>query len=581
MMNSSTSLKGRKAVALIASSGGGAATLGHTDAPNLLQTIQDELSSIEGGGAYVRYALFASLTSGKGMDSAKEDLDQAFLYQVDPSLISTDGSQDLSYRIAVKGTLKQVNDYCRGQDEILAQAVTNGDIHGIICISCHTGIFRRTLQAAASANIPLTGSGGTSLSQIATKFGIRLVGNSGGSVATTSYTRAVSYTHALASHWGRTYQPWKNLGIDRQDPAWTSVLNACLPAFWAVCTAKYVLRNTYSVLESFDFAGITETRESIQFLFHGLEEWALPTACAVVMATSMSSSTGKNREKPTSSLIMAAVIASMGCSQSILGGLVAGWLVSYWSERLLFWCIFNNVPATMTNMMTAGGIGGIIALTTMPLATLLRFVTAGVRHSIMWSVTARSRSIRAASGFVWGCLSCYGSKVGWYHAYHLPLSLIEMELGEASFLGAIDELTLVLVCAGICAGTLLVRTLFSYDGITDADVAICRRGLIVNVCCGDFIEIAYPYMEKHAIINVGGYLASGLSSAWLVASAVSKEELPRSLAYLPLPVSIALAANEWERMAVACVIAAGVSMVATLLHYIVIEIPTSRRQKRD
>jgi hypothetical protein len=164
-MSSSTSLKGRKAVVVIASSGGGAATLGHTDAPALLQTIQDELTSIQGGGAYVRYALFASLPSGKGMDSANEDLDQAFLYQIDPSFISANDSQDLSYRIAVKGTLKQVNDYCRQQDEILAQAISNGDIHGIICISCHTGIFRRTLQAAALANIPLTGSGGTSLSQ--------------------------------------------------------------------------------------------------------------------------------------------------------------------------------------------------------------------------------------------------------------------------------------------------------------------------------------------------------------------------------------------------------------------------------
>jgi hypothetical protein len=580
-MISSKTPTGRKAVAVIASSGGGAATLGHTDAPALLRTIQDELASIQGGGAYVRYAYFVSLPSGKGMDSANEDLDQAVLYQVDPSFISSHETHDLSYRIAIRGTLKQVNDYCRQQDEILAQAIGSGEIHGIICISCHTGIFRRTLQAAASANLPLTGSGGTSLSQAATKFGIRLVGNSGGSVATTSYTRAVSYTYALASYWGRAYQPWKKLGSDgQQGPTWTSILNACLPAFWAVCTTKYVLRNIFSCLEGFDFAGTTELRESMESLTHGLENRALPTACAVVMATSASSSTAANRERATSSLIMAAVIASVGCSQSIVGGLVAGWLVSCWTERLLFWCIFNNVPATMTNMMTAGGVGGIIALTTIPVVSILRTVTAGVRHSILWSVTANSPTIRAASGFVWGCLSCYGSKVGWYHTYHLPLIMIEMELGEASFLGAIDELTLVLVCGGICTGTLLVRSLFSYEGISGGDVALCRRGLAVNISCGDFIEIAYPYMERHAIINVGGYVASGLSSAWLVASAASAEEVPRSLAYLPLPVSIALAANEWERMAVACAIAAGISMAATLLHYIVIEIPSAQR-KRD
>jgi hypothetical protein len=105
-----------------------------------------------------------------------------------------------SYRIAVKGTLKQVNDYCRGQDEI-PLAVTNGDIiHGIIYFLSYR--YLRFSQAAASANIPLTGSGGTSLSQIATKFASdwweigRLCRYD---LVHTSCL--LLYTHALASHW--------------------------------------------------------------------------------------------------------------------------------------------------------------------------------------------------------------------------------------------------------------------------------------------------------------------------------------------------------------------------------------------
>jgi hypothetical protein len=145
-----------------------------------------------------------------------------------------------------------------------------------------------------------------------------------------------------------------------------------------------------------------------------------------------------------------------------------------------------------------------------------------------------------------------------------------MELGDASFLGAIDELALVLVCAGICAGNLTalkVRQLWHAEGrnIDVEDVTLCRRGLYINLLCGDFVEVCYPYMNRHRMINFSGYVGAGLSSAVLVASATLAEQVPRSLAYLPLPLSILLAHHNWYRMAIACFIAAGIPFVMTLL----------------
>jgi hypothetical protein len=68
--------------------------------------------------------------------------------------------------------------------------------------------FVKTLMAAAQTGIPVTGSGGTSLARAASLYGIvRLCGNAGDSVANTSVTRAVSYTHALSQAWQRDYRP--------------------------------------------------------------------------------------------------------------------------------------------------------------------------------------------------------------------------------------------------------------------------------------------------------------------------------------------------------------------------------------
>jgi hypothetical protein len=65
---------------LIGSSGGGTATLGHTQASKFVNTIDIELENIS-ESVSLSTAIFVSLDGGKGMDSATEE-DGATLYHL-------------------------------------------------------------------------------------------------------------------------------------------------------------------------------------------------------------------------------------------------------------------------------------------------------------------------------------------------------------------------------------------------------------------------------------------------------------------------------------------------------------------
>lgn len=519
--------------------------MGHTDPPELLQRIDTELKKIANCGGISR-AIFVALSGGKGFDQVvDQDKDTATLYQISPQE---------TCRVLEMGVLKEVNRKCQQLDQELAAAIDEGEIQGLICISMSVDIFSRTLESASKAKIPVTGTGGTSLAVASSRFRIRLVGNSGGSVANTSFTRAVSYTYALSTYWKTTYRPWKNSNTRKQSPSARSILNACLPAFWGVCLLKSILI-------------LFGEYEIIGPLRHALEHNALPTACAVVAATSTTNScTPTCTTIDTSSSIMASVLASLACSQSVLSGLLAGYLVQISQEKVLFGCIILNIPATMTNLVTTGGVGGAVALCGLFLAPQLKFVTSLVRYAIVLSVTAPILP-PGVGAFAWGVFCCWGSKVGLYHAIFLPLILLDMEEGGPSFLGALDELTLVLVCAGVCLGSWISdRFLFpKRDLLSDSDLALCQRAVRINLCYGDFVEACYPFMEQSMFVNMSCYLASGLSSALLVGLRQDHDDIPRSLAYLPFPLALWLSGSEWYAMTVASTVAFFVPFVATML----------------
>ena len=160
-------------------------------------------------------------------------------------------------------------------------------------------------------------------------------------------------------------------------------------------------------------------------------------------------------------------------------------------------------------------------------------------------------------GFFYGCIFVYGSKIGWYHSMFLPLIMLEMDSSSgqnaASLLGAIDECTLVMVCAGICAGNLL----FPHHRL-GGTTSLSWQALKTNILCGDFIEACYPSMEKSRLINAAAYLAAGASTEVIVRRRVL------SSAYMPLPLTVLISNDRWGMIA-ASSIAFSISFVGTII----------------
>lgn len=564
-----------KGIAVVGSSGGGAATLGHTDPVDLLRNIQTELGRCAQSGANydesisppkIRHALVVSLSGGRGLDGAGDD-SPAILYAVGCEEESDHCSSSLRVRVVCSGPLRSVNDQCRRLDSaFVAESIRSGDISGMISISSDPGdVNSASFQAAARCGTPVTGSGGTSISHAASICGITIVGNAGGSVATTTYTRSVSYVFALANAWEKwTYSPFQpSVAMDGTPvdeavhPAPLSVLNSCVPVFVSVCVARYALALSSAVAGTCQFDGLSGRLIHLRSFL----PLSLPIACSVIAGTAYAPEMG-------SVVQMASVIASgLGCNEpSILAGLLGGFVVARLSKRGLFGCIKLGVPATMTNILVAGGVGCFVAMLGQVLqaSVMLACFTDLLRNAIhlkgpSGGALLDALPLRWGYGFLVGATFCYGSKRGWYHKIYLPLILIEMERGNPSILGAIDECTLVLVSAGICLGNVIAARLTVYSP-TDADRQSSERGIKINLLCGDFIEAAYPYMERSCVVNAFGYLASGVSAAILYGR---ETEQVMSSAYVPVGVSIMLA-HDSRRMATASAAAMGISFVGSM-----------------
>ncbi|KAL3784959.1 hypothetical protein ACHAWO_011251 [Cyclotella atomus] len=211
-------------VAIIGSSGGGTATLGHSDPVELLTTIHRELlrvceevsaapSCVNDGAARKRrvclglsHAIFISLCDGGGFDAVGEEdwqsnVDvskgpEATLYTVGFDQSNEISADDLIDRFQVDklatGPLSKVNTRVKQLDGELASDIQSEEskIRGIISTSSKPSLFHETLTRASLKSLPMAGSGGTSLSILASTYDMKIIGNSGGSVATTTLTKA-------------------------------------------------------------------------------------------------------------------------------------------------------------------------------------------------------------------------------------------------------------------------------------------------------------------------------------------------------------------------------------------------------
>ena len=298
---------------MIGSSGGGAATLGHTNASDFVKLISNHLKWYQMTTTVtLDIVLYVSVDDGSPLDSATGKEDATLLYIQDY----------LTKEETFHDSLDGINNLVRKLETTLAEKINNGDIDGLISVSCEPSLVHRTLQAASIKKLPVTGSGGTSLSEISSsRYKLQLIGNSGGSVATTPETKAVSFASAFSQYWDLTYSPWK-INKKRKYPAWRSVFNACLPAFWSVTLLKRLVSTK-------QIAQLIPQSEGLVIL---LETYALPTVCSVIMASS---------RRHTESSTMAAIIAASACKNTILGGLLAGFITSWFEEQLLYICILK------------------------------------------------------------------------------------------------------------------------------------------------------------------------------------------------------------------------------------------------
>jgi len=354
-----------KSIALVASSGGGTAMLGGTNAVELMSQVNEELGKLKSSTSLssckLKYAIYVGLPGGASMDNIRSIEDAkshvATLYTVDFS--SSSESKDEFSVDQVTASLDEINNMIKSKyDKEMANLIASKKITSLISISSDPlNVNKLTFEAAAKAKIPVTGSGGTSLSTAASNFiGLNIVGNSGGSVATTTYTKAVSFCYALSSGLSTkdekvVYEPL-SLSKGTKAPQMKSILEACLPAFITVSILLSFLGRISLPSDAFGSSQLEDWKLNLEVQ---LETKVLPTVCCIISANSYAPEHG-------STAIMASGVASLCVHHSVLGGLITGYLTAILVRHTLLFCVRINVPATMTNIICAGGVGGIVVL---------------------------------------------------------------------------------------------------------------------------------------------------------------------------------------------------------------------------
>lgn len=325
-------------VALIGSSGGGTATLGHTNPTELLRTVHRQLLHVRSEDKLclgLTHAIFVSLCDGSGFDSLKKDEwlpgsnsgggKMAILYSVGFHHDNNENQQVVGQNLQVntmKGPISEINREAKRLDAKLAKILRKN--YAVIALSSEpTIIHADSLRASAKLSIPVTCSGGTSSSQIAALYDLPIIGAQG-SVASTTLTKARGWARGLAHEWGMTYDPRNNIEGIRDDdvateeeeeeggrgageeqtplPTLKSILEAALPSFLFVCI---VLRFFGSAMKSSNNPLII----ALRYMVPG-------TTCSILAATSRhSTSSSTDQSTILMSSALAGILASASASQ--------------------------------------------------------------------------------------------------------------------------------------------------------------------------------------------------------------------------------------------------------------------------
>ncbi|GAB5357593.1 hypothetical protein AAMO2058_000387600 [Amorphochlora amoebiformis] len=509
----------RRRVALVGRAGGGAATLGGGGPEEFLR----EIITTVGGVPGVEISTISYTWCEVNLDAANPD-NKAKLWRFGGMKNSKTCSRSRSLTCGHESTLSEVNEIVRELDKTLATDIKNGFVDGLILVSSDpTGVNSASISAAAKAGIPVVGTGGTSIGK-AMNMGVNIASGFGGSVATTSTSKAVSYACGLALAWNLKFSPPPPA---RKPINLHSLLDGCLPAFLAACLLIKVIELCEPFCEF--FLSNESTPGSC------LEPWpdlAISSLSLCVQVVACHQVSVRFGEIELISALIAGSFVSGGPSMpgKIISALLTGVMIPDISGRLLNLLTIYQWPATAATLTTAGGSGLLAGILSRVVTALVSPVVSGY-HTVFQICLDRFPII---FGFIVGSLSVEGSRHGYYHMIMLPLILLEMEQGEMSFLGLIDMLSLVLVSAGICCANFLLPK----DRLRSARVS-ALRGMLINLNWGDYIEAAYPYMEKSRVVMLGGYLGGGLGGA---AAALYQA---KGTAYVPFWILLILGENRW------------------------------------
>ncbi|WP_120004873.1 PTS transporter subunit EIIC [Nesterenkonia muleiensis] len=439
-------------IAVLGSSGGNLYSHGGSDPAKLIADVARQLDAA--GFSFSSVQLVAAETS---MDGVRET-SSAQLW----TLLGNDP------QISLEGTLAEVNAEARRVDAELAERIDTGEIDGLILMSADPeDVNAKALEAAARTQIPVVGTGGTSIAS-AQQMGVNVISASG-TTGTSSVTRAVAYAAGLAKHWKVKYRPalGSSSSSTSEGPAWKrisirGIMVGSIPAFIALAL----------VLAVSQIPALEQLGDVFDLLIA-----SLPVVVAAVAARRIS---GLDEV----GLVAGAVAGILSAEGGIFGGLTAGILSGLMASWLIKWTLGHRFPATTANIVT-GAFAGLIPglLVYYLLAPVTSMIGDGLREGIEAAVEFNPILAGALAGLVmWPAIIA-----GVYHSVILPLVLVEMSQKGHSFFGAIDMVSLVMVSLGITLANLIKPR-------TSGERALAGTGATINFGFGTFVEASYPFM---------------------------------------------------------------------------------------
>jgi hypothetical protein len=522
-----------KSVAVVGSSGGGAA--GESMEVGLLETIRSHLAMIQGSEKVILRAI-VFITSKSGLDFSSID-SACSLYTL---------NANNAIECIAKGTLRSVNAVAKLEDDKLAELIIRGHVDAVISMSSDPDVVNaKSLSSAIKMGVPIVGTGGKSMSIIASQGGL-IIGCSGGSVASTQLSRAICFSAALARHWGYRY----NISIFKRPfmDSLYSILGAALPM---VLTSSLMNTCLDIILKCFTYASITNDNFFVCWLVL-LKERVSTTFVNVVVGMIASSEVSKLNELSFMAGGGAAALTIDSLVFSILAGAFSGLLLPHF----LVTCAYFSLLPTATTIIGVGGSSVCGGLLSFCLHRSFRFIFHFLIENILVYdfLGSLSTMVRTILGGILGVLVSWGSENGYYHKVMLPMLILEMEGGQFGMVGCFDAMCLCAPCAGVCAAVYTCYAFLNIDSPSplttttntppselkdlqrqrQGHIRLGTRGFLSNICMGDFVEACYPYSLQHDYILLAVRIA-----CFICGGLIFNYELTSS-AYLPMALSVAL-----------------------------------------